>query len=461
MNLIWIVSDTLRRKDVGCYGNKTIKTPTIDALEKQSIRFDRHYIASFPTAPTRADYLTGLWTGTFMEWGPLPPGLPNLPTILMKNGIRTAGVVDTPFYLRQNIQPNYPGEGMNYDQGFQTFIEIPGQHSPYFSVGDPSREAKWTKEADRFAPRTFTAAGEWLEDHYKDKFFLLIDTWDPHEPYDAPKYYTDLYWPNYDGEIIPAPYGKWQDAPGFTEERVKKAHATYCGEITMVDTWMGYFLKKVENMGLMDKTVIIFTTDHGFYFGEHGGLFGKEELAKPGVITDIEQIQWVRSPLYEEVTNIPLTIYVPGMGHGIRKALTSATDLMPTVLDILNVEIPRSIYGRSLLPVIKNENLKGREYIVSGEPLTKPPDEKGYVPGRPGHVQPGWDTTITTEEWTLLYSVKDPCELYHLPSDPKQEKNVIKDHPEIARKLHSYFIEFLKETKTSEDLVKPRLVLKT
>ena len=61
----------------------------------------------------------------------------------------------------------------------------------------------------------------------------------------------------------------------MTEESVKKAHACYCGEITMVDTWIDYFLRQVENMGLMEDTAIMFTTDHGFYFGEHGGLFGK------------------------------------------------------------------------------------------------------------------------------------------------------------------------------------------
>ena len=60
-----------------------------------------------------------------------------------------------------------------------------------------------------------------------------------------------------------------------TKRKLRKGHATYCGEITMVDTWLGFLLKSVENMGLMDNTAIIFTTDHGFYFGEHGGLFGK------------------------------------------------------------------------------------------------------------------------------------------------------------------------------------------
>ena len=76
--------------------------------------------------------------------------------------------------------------------------------------------------------------------------------------------YTELYWPGYDGEVVLSLYGNWHDVPGYDEKRLQKGHATYCGEITMVDTWLGFLLKSIENMGLMNKTAIIFTTDHEF-----------------------------------------------------------------------------------------------------------------------------------------------------------------------------------------------------
>ena len=82
MNLIWIICDTLRLGEVGYYGNKKIKTPTMDALAAKSVVFNQHYAASFPTMPTRADYFTGRWSGCFMEWAPLPPGQLTLPYIL-------------------------------------------------------------------------------------------------------------------------------------------------------------------------------------------------------------------------------------------------------------------------------------------------------------------------------------------------------------------------------------------
>ena len=115
MNIIWIVSDTLRRDHIGVYGNKTIHTPSMDALAAKSVRFDRCYAASFPTMPARADYFTGRFSASFMNWGPLPENEVTLAQILSQNGFHTAAIVDTPFFLRL---------GMNYDRGFYTFLFI-------------------------------------------------------------------------------------------------------------------------------------------------------------------------------------------------------------------------------------------------------------------------------------------------------------------------------------------------
>ena len=122
----------------------------------------------------------------------------------------------------------------------------------------------------------------WLERHYEEDFFLHIDVWDPHEPWDAPEYYTKLYMPEYDGEEVRAAYGYWREVPGLTEDKVRKAHAAYCGEVTLVDTWLGYLFGMVERMGLMDNTAIIFTSDHGFYYGRARLLRKDEPREAPG-----------------------------------------------------------------------------------------------------------------------------------------------------------------------------------
>lgn len=359
MNVIWIISDTFRKDHLGCYGSKTVRTPSLDTLAEKSVRFNRHYAAGFPTMPTRADFLTGRWTACFMTWEPLPRDLLRLPQILTNKGYMTAAVVDTPFYTRF---------GFGYDRGFQGWMEIPGQHYGIQTLEDERKN--WRFEEDRFAPKTFSKAMQWLELHYKEDFFLYIDAWDPHEPWDAPAYYTELYWPNYDGEDVHPVYAHWQDVPGMTEEKVQKAHACYCGECTMVDAWIGHFIRKVENMGLMDKTAIIFTTDHGFYFGEHNGLFGKLTRAYPSAIPYTDEPlgspkrAWTRSPLFEELTACPLFIYLPNVKPGVFNGITSAVDLMPTVLDILGLDIPEAVEGKSLLPNVKDTSLKGREFTI-------------------------------------------------------------------------------------------------
>ena len=277
MNVIWIVADTFRQDHLGAYGKKPILTPSLDALAAKSSLFTRHYAAGFPTMPTRADHALGRWTMSFMGWEPLPADATTLAEILASNGYHTAAMVDTPFYLRG---------GMNYDKGFQTFSMYTGQEGSVTRLlthhHHESRDAReaWRFEADRNVAQTVTRAMQWLQLHHTEDFFLYIDTWDPHEPWDAPTYYSRLYMPDHDGEVVQPPYGYWQEAPGYTEEKVAKARAAYAGEVTMVDTWIGYLLRMVENMGLTEETAIIFTSDHGFYFGEHGGLFGKMTFAK-------------------------------------------------------------------------------------------------------------------------------------------------------------------------------------
>ena len=454
MNVIWVIADTFRRDHLGCYGNQEIHTPSLDALASRSVRFDRHHIASFPTMPARADFLTGRWTGSFMNWGPLPKDQVTIPEILKEKGFNTTAIVDTPFYLRNR---------MNYDRGFSNFHEISGQMENWDY--DSDIRASWRFESDRFAPQTFTKAMQWLERHYKEDFFLLVDVWDPHEPWDSPDFYTELYWPGYDGEIVKPVYGRWQDRTdsNLTEEKVKKAHACYCGEVTMVDTWFGYFLRRLENMGLMENTAIIFTSDHGFYFGEHGGLFGKATFATHPDGTPIRtpRQEWSYSPLYEEVTAIPLLIYAPDIPPGAYSGLTSAIDLAPTVIDILGQEMPSGVEGQSLLPAMKDSSVTGREYVVSGPPFVNAGESVEWVDGFLRIMEKNSSVTVTTQEWSLIYAVEPGVsELFHLSSDPKQKRNVIDEHTEVAQELHQQLVKFLRETNVPASLLKPRLELR-
>ena len=463
MNVIWIVADTFRRDHLGAYGNPNIRTPSLDALAAGAVRFDAHYSAAFPTMPTRADHQTGRWTMSFMGWEPLPTGVTTLAQILAGKGFHTAASVDTPYYLR---------DGMNYDRGFQSFFFNRGQDTLWSLIPEPGYHhealdvrAAWRSEADRNAPQTFMNAMRWLEGHYKEDFFLYVDTWDPHEPWDAPSYYTELYLPDYDGELVLPLYGNWHDVPGYEDARMRKGHATYCGEITMVDTWAGFLLKSVENMGLSERTVVIFTTDHGFYFGEHGGLFGKMSSDKypDGTLRPYDEpgSQWSYSPLFEEIIHLPLLMRVPGISPGSYRGLSSAIDVMPTVLDLLGIDVPDFVQGRSLAPALRDRSLAGRDYVVSSLPFANPGDPVHSVDNLLRTLTEPPVTTVTSDGWSLLYSpLEGMSQLFDLATDPAQSNNVIEERLEIAGELHTKLVQFMRETKVPDRLLKPRLELR-
>lgn len=464
MNVVLIISDTLRKDYLGFYGNATIHTPNIDAFAKKCVVFENHYAASFPTVPTRADLFTGKWTFTKIGWNPMPEDETVLPEILQSEGFSTAAIVDTPFYIR---------EGFHYDRGFDLLVENYGQRRPVKGTSLIQRKVRQRDfalhhriyEEDYFAPTTLRIAEHWLEQYYTNAqpFFLLVDTWDPHEPWDPPAWYVKLYKPNYAGEIVSPTYN-YIEGTNVKKSDIETALACYCGEITMVDEAVGRFLRKMENMKLMDNTIVIFTSDHGFYFGEHG-IFGKSITGMPKSKIEGQNAPrdtWLRSPLYEEIIRIPLMIYHPRVEPKRVKSLTSAIDIMPTILDLINVKKPSVVQGISFTKLITGINdTEHREFVVSSPPLKNPGDSIKMVDSHLRQVMDFLPITITTKKWSLIYSSgEEQAELYDLENDPKQERNVINEHPEIAVKLHRYLLSVLESSKVEPRLTSPRETIK-
>ena len=170
---------------------------------------------------------------------------------------------------------------------------------------------------------------------------------------------------------------------------------------------------------------------------------------------------WTWSPLFKETALCPLLIYIPRIKPGVYKGLTSAIDLMPTVLDIMGQKIPDEVEGHSLLTMVKDTGIKDREFVVTGHPFTNKYTAIRSVDGKERPVLVDTDTTVTTDEWSLLYSTQ-PGEswLYNLSSDPKQEKNIINEHPEVAKELHQLLVKFMHDYNVSSELREPRLELK-
>ena len=463
MNVIWIVADTFRQDHLGAYGKAEIRTPALDALAARSTRFERHYAAGFPTMPTRADHATGRWTMSFMGWEPIPDEAATLAQMLASEGVHTAAMVDTPFYLRG---------GMNYDKGFQTFSMYTGQEGSVTRLIEAhhheSRDVRdaWRFEGDRNVAQTMTRAMEWLQRHYKEDFFLYVDTWDPHEPWDAPSYYTEMYMPDYDGEVVQPIYGHWQDSPGFTEERVRKALATYKGEVTMVDTWVGHLLRTVENMGLMENTAIVFTSDHGFYFGEHDGLFGKLTFAKQpnGSLYGHgdPNAMWDFSPLYEEIVSVPLLVYVPGARPGVYRGLTSAIDVMPTVLDVMGKTDTRLRGGRlaaaeGTRPVDAGTRLHRVYRAIRQSRRLGGLGGQHQAEARHGAGDHGIDRRVVA---ALQHRRGDVAAIPPALGPKSAGPTLSGANRDVARSVHERLIKFMADTGLPEPLRKPRAELR-
>jgi arylsulfatase A-like enzyme len=431
MNIILIVSDTFRYDHIGANGNPAIRTPHLDAFAAQSVNFDNAYVGSFPTVPHRTDLLTGHYVYQNRGWSPLPNGEATLATILGSQGYVNQMVVD-------HVQLFAPG--MNFHQGFHGWQAIRGQAGePYITdpvpvelpcapekIRMPEKALAYLKnvyyrthERDHFVAQTFSQAADWLERNYThENFFLYIDTFTPHEPWDPPQHYTDMYDPGYEGEKIFWP--RYDRIDYLTEPELKHAQALYAGSVSLVDTWFGHFIERVKHLGLWDDTMIVFNADHGFYIGEHGYI-GKHTVLEP-------KQGW---PLYREVSQVPLLVHVPGIAPRRTNALVQAIDVMPTVLEMAGAQVPDGLHSDSLLPVLRGDSDTHRDAVVSSPLLPLEEDVLLY-------------STINDGQWTLM----DPgnrgietAELYNLAEDPSEERNVIADHPEVAQRLHARYLE--------------------
>ena len=430
MNVIVIVSDTCRKDRLGCYGNKEVHTPAIDYLASQSAIFERCYCASFPTVPHRTDCFLGRYGFPFYGWVDLPREHPTLSEILGRAGVRSQLIHDTPGIGGSKLGRGFDGVKWNRGQAggvelrrFDREIELkctPERiRSPQVMRGGLELASWWQSEDETFPARTMKDACRWLEVHRNcDNFLLWVDTFDPHEPWLSPMWYVRLYYPDYEGEdLINAPY---DDVSDFTPEEIRWMNARYNGELTMVDKWIGVLLEKIEELNLLDRTAVIFTSDHGFLLGEHN------KAGKHTIVGD----PW---PIYEEIALNPLLIRLPDGQRGTRfDALVQPVDIHATILDLFGVPVPESCHGKSLLPLIRGETSKHREFAFSS----------GFL----GESRPALVSRLTVSSddgWSLICHPNYKAELYRVTDDPKQQNNLIASHTLQAERLFRGVLDFL------------------
>lgn len=463
MNVILILLDTLRRDHIGCYGNPWIRTPHLDRLAAMGTRFTNAYCGSAPCMPARRELWTGRYEFPWRGWGPLEQDDPRLPLLLaqgrppfgrpLEGSRRTMLITDHYHYW-------HFGAG-NYHDGFAGYEFIRGQeHDPWQTDSTDMRPypappqrlrsgiechlrntAHFRCEEDYFAPQVFSRAMRWLERNARlGEFFLLVESFDPHEPWDPPYPYAEMYNPGYQGDCITFPH--YGTADQMSPEELCQMRALYAGEVTMVDRWLGLFLDKAEALGLLDNTCIIVATDHGHMLGEHN------TVGKPtGSLGE----------LWQEMAHVPLVIYHPEIARGVCDALVQTVDLLPTILEAAGVPLPPNLHGHSLLGLMRGQVSQVREYafwayfghavnVTDGRWVLFhwPTNEANrslhwFSPLHPEFWQRQWPRERCGDHW-LLHPAEgfcNPSQLYDLATDYAQEHNVIARHPAEADRLRA------------------------
>ena len=482
MNVICILLDTLRRDHVGCYGNPNIQTPNLDRFGNNGAVFQNAYLGSYPCMPARQDLWTGRLNFPWRGWSPLEYDEEDLVTLINRSG-KTSMLVTDHYHLWQNGAGNYHVNfsGMELIRGQEMDNWITDRTAEVTYPAAPDKlNGNWEKyarntssfqaEEDYFAAKVFQRSMDWVEnnkDH--EDFFLMIDCFDPHEPFDPPPAYVERYAPDYRGEAVIWP--KYGDISQYTKEELEYIHALYCAEVTFVDHWFGKFYSRLEELGMLENTMVIVTSDHGFLFGEHQWL-GKHARI-----------------LYQDIAQVPLLIQHPAIRPNTNyDELVQMPDLTPTILDALGIETPKSMHGASLTPLwdpnradceIRNRDsiifgvFGGPVYCTDGEwMLVKKPnptnaplywythshynnwsfgqmnfiqDSKDrykvwdksrfpvqYEQARPNHAPPRMIRS-DEERQTIVPEPKD--ELYHIRFDHAQTQNCIDSEPDIAERL--------------------------
>lgn len=359
MRTILVLMDTLRRDYLSCYHPHTdCRNEQIHKFAMDSCRFDYHFVGSMPCMPARRDIFTGRLNFLERSWGPIEIYDTTLPQVLFhEGGIRSHMITDHAHYFRIG--------GENYCQQFNTYEFFRGQESdPWVSlIDDPWMPEKYygevkrqyqcnrtrlKEEKDYSSVKCFESAIQWVEENKDAKdFFLMVETFDPHEPFDVVQEYLDLYQDQYDGPLFDLP--KYHKIDEETDEAMEHLRKRYKALITMSDHHFGRLIQTLKDVGMYEDTMIILTTDHGYCLGERSYI-GKNYM-----------------PAYNELANIPLLVHFPHHAYAgtVVKEITQNIDLMPTILDYQQVPIPNTVKGHSLRLILEDHQ-PIHEYALYG-----------------------------------------------------------------------------------------------
>jgi len=368
-NLIVISIDTLRADRLGCYGAERATSPALDAFAAGAVRFERAYAAAPWTLPSHVTMLSGLLPSVH---GVDQPDLrPGRDTRLLAEVLRDAG-----YYTFAGTDGGWLGADFDLDRGFRAFDDA-----------DVDFEARLDRALERIDAV-----------HGVRPFFAFLHTYDVHCPYTPGAPYDGMF--ASDGARAIETEGRCGN-PDFNLLDLDAAEARfladrYDGGIRRADDALGEFLAELEARGVLDDTVVVVTSDHGEEFLEHGRI-GHE------------------GSVYPELLHVPLVVRAPGVEPGVRAEPVGLVDLVPTVLELLDVAPPDDLDGASLAGALR------------GEPAS----------ARPVHAELAWGRTLAAwiDGETLFVVSDERVERYDLASDPLAARDLSTDDAATAARI--------------------------
>ncbi|HUT93120.1 MAG TPA: arylsulfatase [Thermoguttaceae bacterium] len=397
-NVVLVMTDDQGYGDLGCHGNPWIRTPNLDRLYRESVRLTDFHVSPLCT-PTRAALLTGQNPVRLGAWGTTwGRSLPRRDAATVA-GVFAASGYRTGCFGKWHLGDNYPFRPQ--DRGFGEVLIHGGGgvgqtpdywdndyfDDTYFHNGQPEKCRGYCTDV------WFDAAIRFIEANRDRPFFAYVPTNAPHGPFHVDEKYSGLYAEN-------------PDVP----------NADFYGMITNLDENMGRLVAKLDELGLAEKTILIFTTDNGTAAGFRGGKGFNAGM------------RGAKGALYDGGHRVPCFLRWPGGGlTGPRDVdvLAAHVDVLPTLAELCDLEVPpgAGLDGVSLAPVLlgKSDRVPDRQVFVQFRQSPDPPEK--------------WKAAVLSERWRLIGGE----ELYDIDADPGQKSNVADRHPEVVRRLREAY----------------------
>jgi iduronate 2-sulfatase len=441
LNVLFIISDDLTATALSCYGNTVCQTPNIDRLAAQGTRFTRAFCQGTYCGPSRASFMSGYyphatgvlgytsprpaigeratWSQHFKDAGYYTARVSKIYHMGVPGGIETGGDgPDDPASWTERF--NSPGPEWKAAGSGETLESNPDGKKPVvggntFVVveadGDDSVHADG---------KTAAKAVELIEKHAHEPFFLGVGFVRPHVPFVAPRRYFEPFLPYERLTLPPKLPGDWNDIPKaginyktsvnmqMDVRRQKKALGGYYAAVTYMDAQVGKVLAALEKAGLKEKTIVIFTSDHGYHLGEHDF--------------------WAKVSLHDESAKVPLIISVPGKRPAVCHSLTELIDLYPTVAGLCGLPAQARLQGKDISPMFDDpaHSVRQAAFCVS-------PSQKGFL--------------LREDKWAYIQYAEDASagiELFDMTNDPGQYTNL------AARPEHESVVQEFKAKMTAK-----------